>query len=516
MSFVKYIVSGLIFMGAIGIAMWLISLRQAPPNKNSGPSVPTVDVTAVEAYTGPLEFSVSGTVVPFREIKIAAEVGGMIVEKSPECKAGTYVSQGTVLMRIDPQTYELEISTLKAELKQSESSIVETTKEIEGLARQIEIKSKEVEILQAEYQRNVNLQGAVSISELQQSERAVLAAEAQLSSLENNLATATARSQRLNAGLELSNRKLERAELNLSKTTIVAPEDGVVVKENVEKGEIVAAGTQLLTFEDTRRTEVVCNLSKSDLDWIRRNANQQIVGPNGSKQDIQSAYQIPRVPVNIFDAREPDVIWSGVVERVDGIGWDEMTKTIPIRIGVSSPVIDTEYGKRALVRGMFVKCSVQIPTTSEGEASKYLVFPTKALRPGNFIWVVDNDRKLRRTAPTLVDQIQVTMPVQSIDGKSTVSSNVEMSIARADDQLKAGEWVMISPMPQPTEGALVRFSTDPSPSADEQVANGSDASAVSASEDAKSGDTDEPATAASSQADGSESDTRTTGTDASQ
>ena len=49
-----------------------------------------------------------GVVVPFREIELAAEVAGRIVERDERCRAGNFVTQGTLLARIDPQDYQLE------------------------------------------------------------------------------------------------------------------------------------------------------------------------------------------------------------------------------------------------------------------------------------------------------------------------------------------------------------------------------------------------------------------------
>ena len=57
----------------------------------------------------PLFLTVDGTVVPFEEANVAAEVSGRIISKSEKCEAGGFVKQGDILMKIDPEDYQLEV-----------------------------------------------------------------------------------------------------------------------------------------------------------------------------------------------------------------------------------------------------------------------------------------------------------------------------------------------------------------------------------------------------------------------
>ena len=66
------------------------------------------------------EIHFDGTVVPKREVTVAAEVGGQIVEKTTRCKAGNYVTEGMLLLRIDPRRYELEVRRLRSIVDQAQ------------------------------------------------------------------------------------------------------------------------------------------------------------------------------------------------------------------------------------------------------------------------------------------------------------------------------------------------------------------------------------------------------------
>ncbi|MEZ6093055.1 MAG: HlyD family efflux transporter periplasmic adaptor subunit [Pirellulaceae bacterium] len=450
---VQLLVSFLLVGGATAATSILVYIKEPPKNKPVAVLIPTVETFAIEEHHGNLDLTVSGSVVPFREIKIAAEVGGMITEKKDICRAGNYVEKDTDLLTIDRKSYEIEAQTLQAELTQSEKMIVETVKEIEGLKAQIALANEELELLNEEYDRNQNLKGVVSRSELDQSQRSVLSSRSQLTSLKKTLETAEARKLRMDAALELSARRLERANLNLAKTIIRAPAKGVIVKESVQQGEVVAAGTQLLVFEDTQKAEVVCNLSKTDVDWIRQNS-KSVETPNDG---IQSAYQLPQLEVEIYDSRQPEVSWQGILQRIDGIGLDELTKTIPVRIIVDQPVVDTPNGQRALVRGMFVKCRFEIKADDADGKTKYVRFPSTSVKQGNYVWVVKG-RTIHRVSIEAVDQIDHR---QTLNGDK--AEEVDFTIARLTDSIKAGELVVISPMPQPSEGSQVRFHGDPDP-----------------------------------------------------
>ncbi len=449
---VKTAVSLLIVAGSIGFASALYFMKSPPANKASDTMIPKVEVYSAKPYVGNLDLVVSGTVVPFKEIKVAAEVGGRLTEKFHECDAGTYVKKGTPLLVIDRESYELEVKTLDAEVAQSKNLIVETEKELLGISERIEIAQQELVLLQKEFERNHRLKDVVSSTELDQSKRGLLTSQSQLSTWQNNKLTADARLERVRSALELSLRKLERSKLNLAKTNVVAPDDGVVVKESVEKGDFVSPGTILLTFEATENAEVICNLTMTDLNWIKQN-----VAPTPGNIDANDlrriAYELPKMNVKVFDPREPDIQWVGTLERFDGIGLDKMTKTIPVRIIVAKPVVGTERGSRTLVRGMFVKCRIEVPPDSRADSASHLIFPAKAIRSGSFVWSVANNR-LRQ------HRVKIVNNTTAVDPKYG-NEELQLAIVRLEDGgLQPGDKVVISPIGQPSEGSEVMIISD--------------------------------------------------------
>ena len=103
----------------------------APPKteakKSDAALVETVDIIS---HDGGLDIQVDGLAVPFKEVQIAAEVAGRITFKSEECRAGNYVEKGTPLIRIDRETYDLEVRRLERQKVEAQQNLDELAVEI--------------------------------------------------------------------------------------------------------------------------------------------------------------------------------------------------------------------------------------------------------------------------------------------------------------------------------------------------------------------------------------------------
>lgn len=443
---IKYVFSIAILGMGLAVLVALVMLRQPPEKRESDALVPLVQTSVVTPYQGKLDMIVSGSVVPFREISIAPEVGGVIVEKFPDCEPGKFVKRGQPLFQIDKTDYELDLKALDYEIAQAKKSLEETQEEIEGAIRNLELAQTDYELQEREYQRIKSLSNAVSASELDQAARALLAVQTTLTNRRNQLQLLQAREARMQAALELVMARREKTALALQRTRIVAKDDGIIVSETVEPGNYATPGSPLVFLEVTRRAEIRCNLAPSELEWLRKYASMETV----FDQDAQMAvYQLPRLDVDVYEKQKPQIVWRGVLERFEGIGRDERTKTIPTTISVDRPVVPYNGDYYALVRGMYVKCRIEIDPAQTGD-NRFVAFPEIGLRPGNYVWTVVDD-KLHRVQVEVVDRVDIQREGQ----------NVTMVITTANDQgLKQGDAVVTSPVPQPLEGSPVIVQND--------------------------------------------------------
>jgi multidrug efflux pump subunit AcrA (membrane-fusion protein) len=445
----KYLLSAVILLVGVGAMFGLYLLKEAPKEFDSKELVPMVGIAKAMNYNGQLDKVISGTVVPFREIKVAAEVNGVVAKKYDVFEAGNFVKKGTKLIEIDAQDYELQLKTGLAEVEQSQKMLEETQEEVAGTKRNIQLAKNEYQLAQSDHQRNTRIQNALSSSELDQSKRSLLAAESALIARKNSLEMLNAKEKRLQASLALTKAQLERTKLNLAKTTIVAPDDGVIVREMVQEGDFVRMGDQLVTFEDTSRSEIICNLTPTDLAWVRDNSpaneNRTDDPSNENLDEAFSVYYIPKTDVSVYEIGNPNVVWEGVLERFDGIGRDAATRTIPCRITIEKPIIATESGQRALVRGMYVKCKIQVQSSADNAKRTFISFPAVALRPGNIVWTVV-DKKLQQHTVEVVDYGERLIDEELV--KIVV-------VAEKEGSLKRGDEIVTTPLAQPSVGAEV-------------------------------------------------------------
>ncbi len=340
------------------------------------------------AQTGqPLKLQVDGTVVPFREARVAAEVAGKVVFKSDECESGSYVKEGQLLMRIDATDYELEVDRLTRMKEQDYQALREVDQEMANAKRLIGVANQDVELQRKEVERqNAMPAGFASRAEIDQASRALLASTQQLVTYENQLDLLAQRRIRLEASERLADTQLRGAQTNLARTEIRAPIEGVIVSEDADLNTFVARGDTLVVIEDTSKVDVSSSLRMDQLYWV--------LDQKGKIADSASRnYDLPETPAIIeYEMSGRDNViyrWNGKLLSYNGIGLDPVTRTVPVRVVVDNPqeMVDEKgdpiarTGAPALVRGMYVRVKLMLKPKAS-----LVVIPARALQPGNRIF----------------------------------------------------------------------------------------------------------------------------------
>lgn len=389
-----------ILIGGIAGFVVMRSLKASPTRLDHQPPPPLVETTVVRPHEGGVSFSVDGLVVPYREIDLSAEVAGRVAKKAEICRAGRFVSRGTPLIEIDKRDNELEVRRLQRELAQADVMLEELEVELKNTESLVELAQGQLDLHRKELQRVETLagKGYSTDSELDKTKRDELGLMNSVLTLKNQAQLLNTRRHRLESARELWQTQLEKAELDLARTEIMAPIDGVIVREMVEEDSFVQKGASLVKLEDTSAVEVRCNLRMDQLLWLWGQSTGE--APTAA-DNAQRDYQIPPAPVTVaYELAGNRYEWDGVLSRFDGIGLDEKTRTVPCRVLVSRPrevrvkaggnaPAVSPTGPPALVRGMYVTVRV---TTRPG--STLLEIPENALRPGNRVWQVVDGRLL--------------------------------------------------------------------------------------------------------------------------
>ena len=380
-----------------GIAAFMFMGSQPPPERKQADvaGATPVRTTDVRVETGGLTIEADGVVVPLREVTLAAEVSGRVFRKSEACNEGQFVKAGTPLIEIDRRDYQFDVERLERELKQAGHALEEIDEEIVQNGTSVDLAKRQVELARREAARLETLKAGkiVTESEHDRALRDELTAANALTALEGQKRVLSKRRNRLVEAEALASTMLEKAQLDLSRTRIVAPVDGIVVEDKVEQESFVAKGTPLVTIEDTRAAEVRTSLPMDDV--------ARVWGGRRTSDVARTAHEQLDTPATVvFNVGDAAYEWKGVLSRQEGRGLDEKTRTLPCRVLVADPRAVTaldRYGApladlpagapQSLLRGMFVEVQVHVDATEQ-----LVSIPEEAQRPSGEVWVMRDGR----------------------------------------------------------------------------------------------------------------------------
>ncbi|MBS0201113.1 MAG: efflux RND transporter periplasmic adaptor subunit [Proteobacteria bacterium] len=196
-----------------------------------------------------VSISSTGTLSAISTVTVGSQVSGQLTEVLADFNSK--VKKGQVIARIDPSTYETQIvqgnaqiASAQAQLKQFEATLTNAT---------------------LVWQRNARLgqQKLVAQSDVDQSRAAMLQAQAQVDSAKASIRQQTASTQ--------------TTRLNLERTVIRSPVDGVVLTRAVEPGQTVAASLQAPTLftiaEDLSKMKIQLTVDESDIGQVKQGQN---------------------------------------------------------------------------------------------------------------------------------------------------------------------------------------------------------------------------------------------------
>lgn len=238
------------------ILVVLVALFAVVKGMNSGDKTEKVAVEKATRRTIVESVNASGKVYPEVEVKISPDISGQITELNVQ--EGDTVKKGQVLARIYADIYALQRDEAAARVNQSVATVGNSKANLESLQSSLDLAKQN-------YDRNKSLfdQKVISKAELDQFENAVRVAQAAYNAALQNIKS-------LQANVQSTQTGLNKASKDLSRTTIVAPMDGVISSLKVKKGESVAGssfnvGTEMMTVSDMAGIEVRVDVGENDI-----------------------------------------------------------------------------------------------------------------------------------------------------------------------------------------------------------------------------------------------------------
>jgi RND family efflux transporter MFP subunit len=345
-----------IVLGALAVMIVLIALRPRPQRQRPPAADPLVAIEIVREAAKPVTVTGWGTVQPRDAITLVPQVGGRVVAASANLRAGGFFPAGEILIEIEPTDYELMVEQARSQVAQAEVAL--------ALARE------EAAAARLEWERTSrDALGGAGMRDPDQAPGDTGRAEP------GPLVLREPQLRQAQANLAASRAALRRAELDLVRCRITAPFDGRVQSQSVAVGQVVRPGEILASIHDIQTSEITVHVPDRELAWIDVSMTSADIN-GGTPAAVRATFA------------GSEHTWPGRVVRLGG-SVDPGSRQVPVVVEVAAPYEPHEE-RPPLMSGMFVN----VTFTSEPPPGA-VVIDRKALRPGDLVWTLDGEDRLR-------------------------------------------------------------------------------------------------------------------------
>ncbi|HEX4332969.1 MAG TPA: HlyD family secretion protein [Usitatibacter sp.] len=266
------------------------------------------------------------------QAEIAAQITGPVIRVY--VKDQQHVKAGDALFDIDPGNYELAVARARAQLELARQGVSSQGAAVSTAEAQLAQRRAEAANARGTYNRNEQLMKSGFLSpqaietfrsQMQSADAAVKAAEATVEQAKSMLG----KTGDQNANVLAAEAALKQADLDLARTHVASPTNGVIANFTLQPGNTVQPGTPLFVVIDDSEYWVDANFKETQLKALR-------VG------------QKAEVTTDMY----PDHVFEGVVQSLSGGSgaafsllppqnatgnWVKVTQRVPVRVRVQNP-----------------------------------------------------------------------------------------------------------------------------------------------------------------------------------
>lgn len=217
--------------------------------------------------------SASGTVNPVTQVQISSQVSGQIKELFVDFNS--QVKQGELIARLDPETFEYRVRQASADVEATRASVLTAQANVQQALAQL----SRAQVEQAEAQRDLErkqglvAQNFISPAELDVARAKFATLAESTKAAQAQVAVARAQAQNAQAIVAQRQAQLAQARVDLERTQIRSPVDGIVIKRSVEVGQTVAASLQapelFVIARNLNDMQVEASIDEADISRVR-------------------------------------------------------------------------------------------------------------------------------------------------------------------------------------------------------------------------------------------------------
>ncbi|MBK1878840.1 efflux RND transporter periplasmic adaptor subunit [Pelagicoccus mobilis] len=319
----------------VALAVLMVKGRKAPPTFPKKEVVISVVVNEASPQTVTPVVQTFGTTQSYYSTLVSSQVGGEIIEMSPDFEVGNSLAKGDWLVKINPADFEANLASRRAALANAITALAE--EETRSLLAKEDWLSAGKALSQA--------------TDLTLRKPQLAAAKAAVQSAKSAVA---------------------QAELDLERTTIVAPFDAIVDKRTASLGDVVSRGAGLGSILARERIQVRVPITPSQAARLR-------LPHFGENNDPLSA--------TLTSPTIPNAEWEASIGRVEPL-IDPRNQSVYLVGDIEDPF---ENQRAFLPVGAFVNVSISAEPINE-----VFTFREAAVVEDAFVWVVSPDSTLAK------------------------------------------------------------------------------------------------------------------------
>ncbi len=236
-------------------------------------SDPQYRMVKIEKGTLVASVAASGTLSPVVSVQVGSQVSGQLKEVLVDFNS--LVKKGELIARIDPETFEYRVRQAQADVDAAQAQVL-TQQAIIAAQRaglsQAEVNWKEArrDVERKEQLRDKNF---ISGAEVDKARAGANALAEQVKAAQAQVEVAKATALNVAAAVKQREAMLAQTRVDLARTEIRAPVNGIVIKRSVDKGQTVAASLQapelFIIAENLSDMRVDTSIDESEIGKIK-------------------------------------------------------------------------------------------------------------------------------------------------------------------------------------------------------------------------------------------------------
>lgn len=307
----------------------------------SGPRIKLLDVSVGDMVQ---TIVASGHVQNPNRIEITAQITSTV--ESVAVSEGQQVTKGQLLLTLDSQEARAGLQLAMASVEEARSHLRQLKEVSEPVAALSQLQAEaNLKINERNLARSRELYDKAFVGEaaMEESQRQVILARSQaLINKKQWLSLQDGGSDMLIAqsALKQALANVDTAKARLTYTRILAPRSGVLISRNVEAGDGVQAGKQLLVLSPVGQSELVVQLDEKNMKWVH--TGQAAIASADAFPDQLFPCSVSFINPGI-DALRGSVEVKLKVLEVPGFLTQDMTITVDIEVNKKSKAMQVPW-----------------------------------------------------------------------------------------------------------------------------------------------------------------------------